>query len=110
MKNVRVILCGLGAMGSGMARLLLNKEGVEIVGAIDSYEGKVGKDLGEVLGIDRTIGVKVSSEFEKVVSETEADIVLLAIDSFVKSVFPYIKHIVNSKKNCITIAEEMAYP
>lgn len=110
MENVKVILCGLGAMGSGMARMLLEKKGVEIVGAIDSYEGKIGKDLGEVLGLDRSLDIKVNGDFNKTVAETEADVVLLAIDSFVKNVFSYIKHIAESKKNCITIAEEMAYP
>ena len=34
MQNVKVIIWGLGAMGSGMARMLLNKKGVDIVGAV----------------------------------------------------------------------------
>jgi 4-hydroxy-tetrahydrodipicolinate reductase len=110
MENVKVIVCGLGAMGSGMARMLLQKKGIEIVGAIDSYEGKIGKDLGEVLGLDNNLSLKVSGDFNRSIVENKADIVILAIDSFVKNVFPYIKHIVKNKMNCITIAEEMAYP
>lgn len=110
MENVKVIMCGLGAMGSGMARMILEKKGIEIVGAIDSYEGKIGKDLGEVLEVNKNIGVFVSGNFNKTISETKADIVILAIDSFVKNVYPYIKTIVENKMNCITIAEEMSYP
>lgn len=110
MGNVKVIMCGLGAMGSGMARMILDKKGIEIVAAIDSYEGKIGKDLGEVLGLGKELNVKVSGDFHKTISETNADIVILAIDSFVKNVYPYIKFISENKLNCITIAEEMAYP
>lgn len=110
MSDVKVIVWGLGAMGGGMARMLLEKKGIQIVGAIEKNEATNGKDLGEVLKINKIVGVKVCNDYEKVLMETDADIVLLAIDSFVKNVFEPIKHIVESKKNCITIAEEMAYP
>ncbi|ERI90348.1 dihydrodipicolinate reductase domain protein [Clostridiales bacterium oral taxon 876 str. F0540] len=110
MDKVKVIMCGLGAMGSGMAKMILDKEGIEIVAAIDSSENKIGKELGEVLGIDNNLKVIVSGNFEETINNTKADVVILAIDSFVKNVYPYIKHIVVNKINCITIAEEMAYP
>ena len=35
MKNVKVILWGLGAMGGGIGKMLTKKKGVDIVGAID---------------------------------------------------------------------------
>jgi 2,4-diaminopentanoate dehydrogenase len=38
-------ICGLGAMGSGIAKRMLQKKGVEIVSVVDSHEDKVGKDL-----------------------------------------------------------------
>lgn len=110
MENVKVIMCGLGAMGSGMSKMLLEKKGVEIVAAIDSFQGKIGKDLGEVLGLQKQLNIIVNGDFHKIISETKADMVILAIDSFVKNVYPYIKFICENKINCITIAEEMAYP
>ena len=51
MEKVKVVLYGVGAVGSNIAKFLLEKEGVEIVGAIDVAEEKIGKDLGEVLGL-----------------------------------------------------------
>lgn len=110
MNDVKVIIWGLGAMGSGMANMLLQKKGVKIVGAIASRKEKDGKDLGEILNLSKKIGIKVSCNYNKVITETEADIVLLSTDSFVKNIFPQLKLIIESKKNCITIAEEMAYP
>ena len=52
MQNVKVIIWGLGAMGGGMARMLLKKQGVDIVGAVD-IGAKLGKSLYEVVGADR---------------------------------------------------------
>ncbi len=45
-KPTRVIVVGLGAMGSGIARLLLDKKGIEIAAAAASRKEKQGKDLG----------------------------------------------------------------
>ncbi len=56
MRPVRAIVYGVGAMGSIMARLMLDK-GVEIVGAVGRSPEKVGRDLGEVAGLGRPTGV-----------------------------------------------------
>ena len=53
MKNkIRVVVWGLGVMGSGIATMVLGKEGFTIVGAIDMDPSKVGKKLYEVLGVE----------------------------------------------------------
>lgn len=110
MKSVKVILWGLGAMGGGMGRdIVLNKKGIEIVGAIGSNPSKIGKDLGDVLDVGRKLNVTVSSDVDEVL-KIPADIVVHSTDSFVKSVFPQLKKIVESKKNVVTIAEQMAAP
>lgn len=111
MENVKVILWGLGAMGSGMAAdILTNKQGIEIVGAIGHNPAKIGKDLGEVLGLDHKLGVIVAAKPEQVLKSVKADIVLHATQSFAKDVFPELSLIVEAGKNVITIAEEMSAP
>ena len=53
MKNVKVILWGLGAMGGGIGKMLCKKQGVDIVGAID-IGAKLSKSLYDVVpGIER---------------------------------------------------------
>lgn len=109
MSKTRVIIWGLGAMGGGMAKFLLDREGIEIVGAIKHRPVEGDPDLGKVLGLGKKLGVKVSNDVNKVL-KTKADIVLHSTSSFTKDVFPELAKIMNSKKNVITIAEEMAYP
>lgn len=108
MEKVKVILWGLGAMGSGMGRYLLQKEGIELVGGIERPGDKVGQDLGEVLESDG-LGVKVSDD-PAAVLQTEADIVLIATSSFVRENYPQIEMAARAGHNVISIAEEMAYP
>ncbi|SDK55457.1 2,4-diaminopentanoate dehydrogenase [Natronincola ferrireducens] len=112
MENIRVIIWGFGAMGSGMAKMLLNKKGVEIVGVCDRNKARVGKDMYEVLGIERgeRKPVIISNRIEDVAKEGAVDIALLATDSFTKTAFEKIKLIVKNKINVISTAEEMAYP
>ena len=110
MEDIRVIVWGVGAMGGGMAKLITEKKGIRLVGAIDKNIELEGKDIGEVLNLDENIGVLVSCDPEKVIRETDADIVLLATNSFIKNVFPQIKLIVEKGMDCVTIAEEMANP
>ncbi len=108
MANTKVLLWGLGAMGSGMASMLLEKKDMQIVAAIDNHPDKVGKDVGELLG-SSSIGVKVTDDLREGFSH-EPDIALVVTASFVKDVFPQIKYALEENTDVITIAEEMAYP
>ena len=106
---IKVMLVGLGAMGSGMAKMILDKKGIKIVSVIDKNPNKINKDLGEVLELDKTLNIKVKGDLDIALKQNQVDIVILSIDSFIKNIFTTLKKIINSKKNCITIAEEMAY-
>ena len=110
MENVKVIIWGLGAMGGGIADMLLKKKGVDIVGVVD-WEAKVGKSMYEFIKTpkgDRPDVIIGSAE--EVIKPGSADIVMVCTDSFTKNVFPKIKFIVERGINVITSAEEMSYP
>jgi 4-hydroxy-tetrahydrodipicolinate reductase len=107
---IRVLQWGLGAMGSGMARLMLEKSGLRIVAAIDERPDYAGKDLGEVLGLGKHLGVTVSNNLKTVLDNDKVDIVILATTSWTKHLMPDLRKILSSGVNCITIAEEMADP
>lgn len=109
MEKIRVIHWGLGAMGSGMARLVAEKEGMEIIGAIDMDPKKVGRDLGEVLGKPK-MNIVVRDNVEMVLGAHHAEVVIIATSSFTKEVYPQIEQAVIHGMNVITIAEEMSFP
>ena len=109
-ENVKVILWGLGAMGRGMAEMLLTKKGVDIVGVV-GRGAKVGKSMYEFLDVERgnRKDVKIGT-FEDVIKEGSADVVLIATDSYTRNVFDKVKYCLERKINVISTAEEMAYP
>lgn len=110
MENVKVIIWGLGAMGGGMADMLLKKKGVDIVGVI-GRGAKIGTSMYDYIKTERgdRPDVLIQSE-DDVLKEKAADVVLLCTDSFTKDAFPRIKKIVEKKMNVVSSAEEMAYP
>jgi 4-hydroxy-tetrahydrodipicolinate reductase len=111
-ENVKVAVWGFGAMGGGIAEVLLRKQGVEIVGVCDIHPARVGKSIFEVLGVPRNDrkDVLIQGDITKVVTRGSADVVILATDSFTRKAFDKIKLIVELGINVISTAEEMAYP
>jgi len=107
---IRVLQWGLGAMGSGMARLMLEKSGLKIVAAVDGRPDFVGKDLGEVLRIEKKLGVTVTNRPEIVLDKAKVDIAILATTSWTKEQMPDLRKILATGINCISIAEEMSDP
>ncbi|WP_203227600.1 hypothetical protein [Calorimonas adulescens] len=99
MEDIKVIIWGPGAMSGGMTKMILEKKGFQIVGAIASRSEKNGKDLGEVLNMGRLTGVLVSNDADEILKRG-ADIVLLATSSFVKEVYPQIEKIVKKRQKC----------
>lgn len=108
--NVKVIIWGLGSMGKGMAEMLLNKKGVDIVGVV-ARGAKIGKSMYELLDVEKgNRNDVIMGSFEDVITEKAADVVLLCTDSLTSENFDKIKYIVEKKINVVSTAEEMSYP
>ncbi len=109
MKNVKIVSYGIGVIGQRLAKHLLTKEGVEIVGAIDINPAILGKDLGEVLGMEK-INVTISDDVDKVLSETKPDIVCHTTMSYLKQTYDQFEGILKHKVNIVSSCEELGYP
>lgn len=110
MKKAKIVLYGVGAVGSLIAKYLLQKEGVKIVGAVDIAEEKVGKDLDDVLGLNRKLGVQVSDNADSVLSKVKADVAVHATSPFLRNTYPQIASIVKHGVNVVSTCEELSYP
>jgi len=112
MKNINVVIWGFGAMGKGMAEMLLTKKGVSITGVCDLHPDLVGKPLYEVLDMKKNDANQtlISEDINALLNKEECDIVLLATDSFTSKAFPKMKLVLEKGINVISTAEEMAYP
>jgi len=108
-KPVRVIQYGVGAMGSNMVRLLQHRNAV-VVGAIDIDPKKIGRDLGDLCGLERKTGVIVKYPPEDVLDSVKADVVCHATTAFMKDAFQQISKVIERGVNVVTIAQELFFP
>ncbi len=108
MAGVRVLQWGLGAMGSGMARLVLDKPGLDLVAAVDSRADLVGRDLGDVLGLDRPLGIPVTDDPGAGLTPAAVDVVMIATTSWAQDQADDLRRILRAGINVVSIAEELA--
>jgi hypothetical protein len=109
-KKIRVIQYGTGPIGASIARLMREKQAIEIIGAIDTDPAKVGRDLGEVVGAkDAPWGVKVSVDAKEVL-EQAADVVTHSTSSSLPKVMDQLLLCLEAESCIVSTCEELSYP
>ena len=71
-KELRIIQYGLGPIGSAVARHVVERAGLELIGAVDIDPTKIGRDAGEVIGLDNPLGFGVANNLAGVLARTTA--------------------------------------
>ncbi len=107
---VRVLVLGTGRMGIGIARLVLDKVGLELVGAFGRRAERAGADLGSAIGLDRHLGLRIEADLSRAIAQGEPDIAIQATCSKASDAAEEITTLVRRGVPVISIAEEMAYP
>jgi len=110
MPNIRVIHFGLGPIGAAIVKQVATRPGFKIVGGIDIDPAKAGRDLGDVVGLPKRLGVKVSDDALTVLKAAKPHMVVLCTSSSIKKVMPQIETILKSKTAIVTTTEELSYP
>jgi hypothetical protein len=105
LEPVTVAQYGIGPIGAEIARLLLTKPWVRVVGAIDIDPEKIGKDLGEVIGLDRKLGVLVTSELEG-----KPDVVCHSTGSRLRDVAGQLESLLAHGCHVVSTCEELSFP
>jgi 2,4-diaminopentanoate dehydrogenase len=107
---IEVLHVGLGPIGAAVARQVADRKGFRIVGAADIDPAKVGRDLGAVIGADRTLRIKVSGDVRKAIKSSKPDVVVLCTSSSLKGVLPQMEEILRLRVPIVSTTEELAYP
>lgn len=107
---VRVLVLGTGRMGCGIVRLLLEKRGLELVGAYARRAERAGGDLGAAAGLDRELGLAIGSDLAALVERTRPDVGIQATCSRLADAEPELRTLLAHGVNAISIAEEVAWP
>jgi hypothetical protein len=107
---IRVLHMGLGPIGSAIVRQVATRPGFKIVAAVDIDEDKIGKDLGDVAGLDRKLRVKVADDVSRAIKKTAPDVVVLCTSSSLSKVAGQLEVILKRRVPIVSTTEELAYP
>ena len=107
---IRVLLYGLGPIGVMVGRQLATRDGFRIVGAVDVDPAKVGRDVGEIAGLERPLRVKVDPDARHAIKKSKPDVVVLCTSSSMRGVMPQIEGVLKLKVPIVTTTEELSYP
>jgi len=108
-EKIRVIQYGCGKMGEVFLKYL-HKKGVQIVGVIDNDPNLINKDVSEIIGLDKTYGIKVESNAEAVFKRANADICIIAIASLMTDMEEYFVLAAKYGVNAVSTCEEAFFP
>jgi 4-hydroxy-tetrahydrodipicolinate reductase len=109
MTKPRAVVYGLGPIGQLIAKVALER-GIELVGAIDIDPSKVGKDVGELIGLKSSIGIRVEGDADKVLNETKPDVVLHSTGTWLDKVYPQLVKAIRVGADVVSTCETLAWP
>ena len=110
MPSIRVTHFGLGPIGAAIVKQVAARPGFKIVGAIDIDPAKLGRELGDVVGVSKKLGIKVSGDAAKALKSSKPDVVVLCTSSSIKKVLPQVEAILKSRTPIVSTTEELSYP
>jgi 4-hydroxy-tetrahydrodipicolinate reductase len=102
---ISVAQYGIGPIGAEIARLLLTKPWIRVTGAVDIDPQKIGKDLGEVIGLDRKTGVIVTAEVQG-----RPDVVCHSTGSRLREVSGQLEMLLDRGCHVVSTCEELSFP
>jgi len=107
---IRVLHVGLGPIGAAVVRQVAARKGLKIVGAVDIDPAKIGRDLGDVTGVGRGLGVKIAGDLKKAIKAAKPDVAVLCTSSSLRKVVPQFEEVLKLKVPIVSTTEELAFP
>jgi hypothetical protein len=107
---IRVLILGTGQMGSGIARLVLEKKGLQLVGAYGRRAERAGMDIGRAIGLEHDLGIPLGADLSSLIEQTQPHVAIQATCSRLDDAKEEITLLIEHGVSVISIAEEMAYP
>ncbi len=109
-KKIKVIQYGIGPIGLKVTNYLLERNNIEIVGAVDIDPAKFGVDLGKISGAGKELEIRITNNAKELFESIEADVVVLTTTSSLEKIYPQIIEILEHGLHIVSTCEELTYP
>jgi 4-hydroxy-tetrahydrodipicolinate reductase len=105
---IRVIQYGLGPIGCATARLVDERDNLELVGAVDIDPAKIGRDVGQLIGLDKNLGIEAKGRLAEVAAD--ADVVVHTTNSYFDLFADQVLEILEAGFDIVSTSEELFFP
>jgi len=108
--TIRVMHVGLGPIGVGVLKQVMERPGFEVATAVDIDPEKAGKDVGEILDLEDKTGVVVQSDLDGALASHDADVVALCTGSTLPGIRSQLAAILAARLPVVSTTEELSFP
>lgn len=105
LQPIPVAQYGIGPIGAEITRLILTKPWLKLIAAVDIDPNKVGKDVGEVIGLSEKVGVAVTPRLEG-----RPQVVCHSTASRLAQVEGQLSELLERGYHVVSTCEELAFP
>lgn len=110
MKDIRILQIGLGPLGIKTAQFIAQRKGLITVAAVDKNPDLVGKDLGDLTGVNSFKGMKIVSEAAEAVQYSKPDVAVITTVSDMARITPQVLEAIKLGLPVVSTCEELSYP
>ena len=108
--TIRVMHVGLGPIGVGVLKQVMERPGFEVATAVDIDPEKAGKDVGEILDLEDKTGIVVQSDLDGALASHDADVVALCTGSTLPGIRSQLAAILAARLPVVSTTEELSFP
>ena len=108
--TIRILQVGLGYIGLEITRILGDRGGYLVTGAVDRDPGKNGDDLGTLAGLDKPLPVRVNGSLDQALAAADAEVAILATGSRMEGITPLVLELIDHGVSVLSTCEELVYP
>lgn len=108
---IRVIQVGMGPLGSQIVRYIVERGGIELVGAVDLSPAIQGRDAGVVCGLE-PLGIPVHETLREAVlgASQPAHVAVIATVSSIDRLVPQVMEAAEAGLDIVSTCEELSFP
>ncbi|WP_018126323.1 hypothetical protein [Balneola vulgaris] len=108
---IGVLQMGFGPLGKQIAHYIADKKNVKTIAVVDLDPDLIGKDIGELLGKDKT-GVTVSSSVDEALAKLDKkpDVAVITTVSSIKKLVGQVEAVAKHGMPIVSTCEELSYP
>jgi 4-hydroxy-tetrahydrodipicolinate reductase len=105
-----VVQVGFGAIGKQIAKHLVERDNINLLGIIDINPELKDKTLNEFFEVPEPLEIKIKTDLAEVLKGKTVDVVIIITSSFLNKIAPTIFDAIKAESNVISICEELSFP